>query len=254
VQLPVCRPFRPFDVDLRFEHDLKITVGHGNSITDMQVIRLTHRPTGFNGRRWYFESAKGERAEKLYLVDGRFRTRKEARLTYRSQSMGELDRLLELRRKLQAQLKGTGARGPARGRRRQQAEKRLEEIERCLTGFETGIVRRDQNRRAHACDRRRRSLQRLEAALTAMTQRKDRQTEWVITTFRPLVDGLKAGTISPDPSRIPPRSASSDPDPQINMGILQRLGCLQPGKMLGDQLGWPEAWIPEHGKATFLHR
>jgi hypothetical protein len=32
-------------VDLRLEHGLKITVGHGNSITDMQVIRLTHRPT-----------------------------------------------------------------------------------------------------------------------------------------------------------------------------------------------------------------
>ena len=167
----------PIIVDLRFEHDLKITVGHGNSITDMQVIRLTHRPTGFNGRRWYFESAKGERTEKLYLVNGRFRTRKEARLTYRSQSMGELDRLLELRRKLQAQLKGTGARGPARGRRRQQAEERLEEIEHFLTGFESGLMRRDQNKRARARERRRRSLERLEAARAAMTQRKDMQAE-----------------------------------------------------------------------------
>jgi hypothetical protein len=25
----------------------------------MQVIGLTHRPAGFNGRRWYFVSAKG---------------------------------------------------------------------------------------------------------------------------------------------------------------------------------------------------
>jgi len=218
---------------------------NGDSITDRQVIWLTHRPTGFNGRRWYFESAKGERAEKLYLVDGRFRTRKEARLTYRSQSMGELDRLLELRRKLQAQLEGTGARGPARGRRRQQAEERLEEIEHFLTGFESGPMRRDQNRRAHARDRRRRSLQRLEAARTAMTQRKDRQTEWVITTFRTLVDGLKAGTISPDPSAMSPRTTSSNPDPQVDIGILQRLGFVKSGQMLGDQIGWSEAWIPE---------
>jgi hypothetical protein len=38
------------------------------------VIRLTHRPAGFNGRRWSFVSETGERAETLFLVDGRFRT------------------------------------------------------------------------------------------------------------------------------------------------------------------------------------
>ena len=70
----------------------------------MQVIGLTHRPTGFNGRRWYFVSKNGKRAETLFLVGGFFRTRREAGLTYRSQSMGELDRALDRRRKLQAQL------------------------------------------------------------------------------------------------------------------------------------------------------
>src|SRR5258705_1690719 len=41
-------------VDLRSEHDLKVLlkVGHADSATNMQVIGLTHRPTGFNGRRW----------------------------------------------------------------------------------------------------------------------------------------------------------------------------------------------------------
>src|SRR5260370_29033684 len=58
-----------------------------------------------------------------------------------------------------------------------------------------------------------------------MAQRKDVQPEWVITTFGTLVDGLKAATTSPDTSPIPPRSASSDPGPQVNIGILQRLGC-----------------------------
>jgi len=242
------------DVDLRFEPGAQVILRfkNGDSTTDRQVIWLTHRPTGFNGRRWYFESAKGERAEKLYLVDGRFRTRKEARLTYRSQSMGELDRLLELRRKLQAQLKGTGARGPARGRRRQQAEERLEEIEHFLTGFESGLMHRDQKKRARARERRRRSLERLEAARTAMTQRKDVQTEWVITTFRSLVDGLKAGAISPDPSPLPPGTPSSNPDPKVDIGILQRLGFVKSGKMLGDQLGWSEAWIPEPKRRLFF--
>jgi len=82
-------------VDLRSEHDLKVLleVGHTDSATNMQVIGLA-----FNGRRWYFVSANGERAETLFLVEGFFRTRTEAGLTYRSQSQGELDRALDRRR------------------------------------------------------------------------------------------------------------------------------------------------------------
>jgi hypothetical protein len=190
--------------------------------------------------------------EPLFLVDGRFRTRREAGLTYPSQSMGELDRVLERKRKLEARLKGTGDRGPARGRRRKQAEERLEEIERALSFAESGLARRDQDRRAHARERRRRSSQRLEAARAAMTQRIDTQAESVITTFRSLVDGLKAGTISSAPSPLPPTTTSSNPDAQVDIGILQRLGFVQPGKMLGDQLGWSEAWIPEPKRRLFF--
>src|SRR5258706_11378906 len=127
-------------VDLRSEHDLKVLLKVADSATNMQVIGLTHRPTGFNGRRWYFVSKNGERAETLFLVGGFFRTRTEAGLTYRSQSIGELDRALDRRRKLQAQLEGTGARGPARGRRRKQAKEELEEIQRLLAAFESGRV------------------------------------------------------------------------------------------------------------------
>ena len=95
------------------EHDLKVLlkVEHADSATNMQVIGLTHRPTGFNGRRWYFVSKNGKRAETLFLVGGFFRTRREAGLTYRSQSMGELDRALDRRRKLQAQLEGKHGEG-----------------------------------------------------------------------------------------------------------------------------------------------
>jgi hypothetical protein len=191
-------------VDLRFEHDLKVIVGDGDSSTNIQVIRLTHRPAGFNGR-WYFVSEKGERAETLFLVDGRFRTRREAGLTYRSQSMGELDSVLARRRKLQAQLKGTSVRGPARGRRRKQAEEKLGKIEKSLTVFEREIVHRGQNSRTRARERRRKSLDRLEAARTAMTQRKDMQADWVIKTFGSLVDGLKTATVSSDSPPVPPR-------------------------------------------------
>jgi hypothetical protein len=163
--------------------------------------------------------------------------------------MGKLDRLVDKKQKLEARLNGTGDRGPARGRRRKQAEKGLEEIEHALNFVGAGIVRREQDRRAHARERRRRSLQRLEAARTAMTQRKDTQAEWVIMTFRGVVDGLKAGTIS---SAHPPIAPKTNPDAQVDIGILQRMDLVQPGKMLGGQLGWPEAWIPEPNRRLFF--
>src|SRR5258707_6333916 len=64
---------RPSSSLVRSEHDLKVLlkVGHADSATNMQVIGLTHRPTGFNGRRWYFVSKNGKRAETLFLVFGR---------------------------------------------------------------------------------------------------------------------------------------------------------------------------------------
>jgi len=82
-----------------------------------------------------------------------------------------------------------------------------------------------------------------------MTQRIDIPAEWVITTFRGVVDGLKAGTISSAPSPIAPKT---NPDAQVDIGILQRMDLVQPGKMLGGQLGWPEAWIPEPNRRLFF--
>ena len=39
---------------------------------------------------------------------------------------------------------------------------------------------------------------------------------------------------------------------QVDIGILRRLGFVQSGQMLGDQLGWSEAWIPEPDRRLFF--
>ena len=39
---------------------------------------------------------------------------------------------------------------------------------------------------------------------------------------------------------------------QVDIGILRRLGFVQSGQMLGDQLGWSEAWIPEPKRRLFF--
>jgi hypothetical protein len=43
------------------------------------------------GERWFFRLEDGTKAEILYLVEGRFQSRKSARLTYRTQAAGPLD-------------------------------------------------------------------------------------------------------------------------------------------------------------------
>src|SRR5258708_19875869 len=67
-------------VDLRSEHNLEVLleVGHTDSATNMQVIGLTHRPTGFNGRRWDFVSTNGETAETLFSVSRSFPSRRQS--------------------------------------------------------------------------------------------------------------------------------------------------------------------------------
>src|SRR5260370_38728102 len=97
--------------------------------------------------------------------------------------MGELDRALDRRRKLQAQLEGTGARGPARGRRRKQAKEELAEIQRLLAAFESGLVLRAQNRRAQAREQRRSSFERPDAAPAPKAPRKDGQPPRRLHTF-----------------------------------------------------------------------
>jgi hypothetical protein len=49
---------------------------------------------------------------------------------------------------------------------------------------------------------------------------------------------------------IPPSTTSSNPGPQVDIGILQRLGFVKSGQMLGDQLGWSEAWIHEPARPS----
>jgi hypothetical protein len=49
-----------------------------------------------------------------------------------------------------------------------------------------------------------------------------------------------------------PATTSSNPKAQVDLGILQRMGFVQPGELLGHQLGWSEAWIPEPGRRLFF--
>jgi hypothetical protein len=208
-----------------------------------QDIPLKSRPNTFGGRRWYFVDEKGKLCEKLYFVAGRFVSRKSARLTYRSQSMGELDTILRRREKLRLRLEGTYLRGPARGRKRYEIIRKLEWVEWWVEWSGHALDNRFHWRMEADERRRKASKQRLEDAAQAMAVRRDVTPQWVVDTFAARVDELKNGAQS-QRKRINSNSIQDEPAgkikknvPHIDIGILGRLGYVRKGQLLGDQLG-----------------
>lgn len=87
---------------------LVVTTQASCGVTE-QRISVKGKPCRYGGRRFYFLCPDlGHRCEVLYLVAGRFASRKAHGLSYTVQSMDELGRARRRRRKLQDRLAGTG--------------------------------------------------------------------------------------------------------------------------------------------------
>lgn len=222
-----------------------------------QTIHLASRPTQFGGKRWYFLDEAGRRCERLFFVGGRFVSRKGGRLTYRSQSLGHLDRLVLRLDKVEARLKGTKAKGPARGKVRKKLGEELARLQasiwigpviRLLNSFDA----QEELRRF----RRTTSKQRLKRARQLMRHRQDVSRKEVLTRFTALVDKLKQKKrktrARPDPDTLSPVAIEDDERPHVDIGMLARLGYVKAGQLLGDQLGWPEDWLPEPERRLFF--
>ena len=93
-----------------------ITVKTPSSGPVKQRIGVEALPCRYGGHRFYFVCpVRRCRSEVLYLVDGRWASRRAHGLTYATQSMGEFDRVRRRRRKLQARLHGKGLTPRPRG-------------------------------------------------------------------------------------------------------------------------------------------
>jgi hypothetical protein len=198
----------------------------------------------------------GHLCEKLYLVGRTFASRKHGGLTYRTQSLGSLDRILQRREMLKNRLHVSGGRGPARGKVRQRIMAELDEIERMIDVFEGALVRAPEQVERKQRKRREASKQRLETASKSMRHRQDVPPVEVIERFTPLVDRLKqqepplpalAGASYPSREAI-----ESEERAHVDIGTLARLGYVKEGQLLGDQLGWPEDWLPEPERRLFF--
>ena len=110
-----------FSVDLTKLHSGSLHLGCGLfGIQALQTIPIVSVACRYGGRRFYFSCpVTGARVEVLALVDGRFISRKAARLTYASQSDGDFDRLVRARVKLEERTFGTNGHPRPRGRNQQ---------------------------------------------------------------------------------------------------------------------------------------
>jgi len=245
-----------FIVDLVKPGDPHVLIDVPGAKGHQQFIGLRSRETQFGGRRWFFLDEVGHLCEKLYLVGRTFVSRKYGGLTYRTQSLGSLDRILQRREKLQKRLNGNRGRGPARGKVRHGLMAQLEEIERMIDFVGGALVRSGEQVERKQRKRREASKQRLETASRLMRHRQDVPPAEVIERFTPLVDRLKqqqpplqppAGGSCPSPDAI-----ESEERAHVDIGTLARLGYLKEGQLLGDQLGWPEDWLPEPQRRLFF--
>jgi hypothetical protein len=208
-----------------------------------QSIPLRSRPNTLGGRRWYFVDERGKLSEKLYFMLDRFVSRKMARLTYRSQSLGTIDTILHRQEKLSQRLKGTQLRGPARGRIRSEIAAKLQRDEERFELIVLALCAAGRSRRTAQQRRREASKQRLEDAAQAMAAQRGVTSKWVVDTFAARVDELKNEAQS-QRKRVSSNSIQDEPTikikknvPHIDIGILGRLGYVRKGQLLGAQLG-----------------
>lgn len=109
-----------------------------NGEPHVQEIQLAWRPMRYGGRRYYFICPKQYRwCEVLPISGGIFACRQAHRLTYQSQSAGQIDRMRERARRLEKRLWPDKGKPKPRGRNRKRL---LDAWERADTAFESFIA------------------------------------------------------------------------------------------------------------------
>lgn len=213
------------------------------------------------GRRWFFSDATGALFEKVYWKNDRLLSRKAAGLTYASQSRGILATQFDRRNKAQSKLDGTAVHGPPRGanKKKLQADASLaQEILDLICDAVTVQILTAQERRLA---QRHASADALNAIKQYVTSPDAPDATAVVTRFTPLIDQLKEtqqnrrldGATEASPADWPVPLSKQKKDARIiELRLLQRLGYLKPGLILGAQICWPEQWVGIRQRKLFF--
>jgi len=225
-----------------------------------QTIGLIYKPTRFGGRRWYMLDENECPREVLYLLKDYFVSRTKSLLNYSSQSSPKWARLNLRREKIKQKLEGSSLKGPARGANKDRLRAELDEIEDqiawTLECDGAPLIQRIVSGRNVRRTRRQLSQQRLEIFRKALRFNEMRASaEWIAGRFGNLLDQCKAGDRPTRGSEIKAENSKtrkSLPTAEIDLGLLRRLGNWKPGELVGDELGWPPAWIQSEGRRLYF--
>ena len=217
-----------------------------------QFIPLSVRPTQFNGRRWYFIDGQGTRSEKLYWVNGLWLSRQAARLTYPSQSSGNLARLFRRREKYDSLLAGSLLKGPARGNRRTQLLSQQADLQDCLDSIGRSFAGQIMASQANRTSRKKASLGRSQRARELLIGDGKRLAPRVVARLKSIVNSA----YRTNPNCIDLTWQLTPPTKElyrrVRLGTLLKIGLLEPGKLTGVQIGWPADWFKPATKLFVL--
>lgn len=241
--------------DLRRDSQSELVIDQDRQ--PVQVIPLAYRKMNVGGRRWFFLDEEGERCETLYLYQGRYVSRAAAGLTYRTQSNTALTRWCNERTKIDWKLKGDTLVGPARGKHRKKLERRKKRVEAAFEMVGDALAGEILERQRINLIRRDASDNRLDDAREAMQACRDMDREDVLALFGPILDEMliTSRRVRPKPPPIINGRAASKKElpPQIvDLGVLSRLGYLEPRGISAHQLGWPKEWLGSSDRRVFF--
>lgn len=238
--------------DLRSEDHPEVLV---ETPVTLIVVRLVNRPARFGGKRWFFQDEKGRACEILYLRNWWLVSREAAKLSYRSQSEGTVDRLFARLDHINSKLKGNLKAGPARGHKRSALLAEREKIESALERVGAALGGALHETSKNVRERNDRSKERLAEARELIERDQVVNSTEVIARYRGLVAHEKARRERHPAAHatvLPVEIAKRPKAPELDMRLLRRLGYLKVGKLTGHQIAWPEKWLGKRDRQLFL--
>lgn len=224
-----------------------------------QKLDLVYQTDQRNRRRLFFRNDNGPHTEKIYFIDGRFVSRHDGKLKFKTQFVNKPG-LSDRRDDLELALRNRGPEPEPPAAERLDIQKALEEVTRelDLEGLErtAGFMERIHQRK----ERRRYFLRRIRAADVAMNQRVNASPDWIIRSFGHLVDDLKSRTprvgteawVAPPFDPCAERPEDLDQSAHLHTDTLGRLGFFKPGRLTARQIGWPIKWLPQRRRRLHL--
>lgn len=225
-----------------------------------QTIPLKYRITNFGGYRWYMVDLKDRLHEIGYLWGGYYGSRQDIGIVnYGSQCEPRWSRLQQKKRSVELKIENLRGHGKVAERYRRQlrdAHWQLElacdrTIEEDGAPLLAGILTRryTQSRRRQLSQERFALFERAMNYKHPLTAQDD-----IIAQFEPILNRLKTSSANHSSAIATGTSKTGKGSPvaEVDLRLLHRLGCCNPGTLTGREIGWPPGWLQHEGRRVWF--